>query len=125
MLSLIKSCKFINLSKAFYLIFTGFSIIILINYFTISEFSFSNVIDDQRITAGVRSSIDTGYNAVVFLLLSFYLFKNKTISKLLKIFTLPVASLALMVLLRSGSRGPIMALVIIIFIFIITTDRLK
>ena len=115
-----KSYRNIDLSKSFKWIYFCYSIIIIVNYFTVQEFSFYSNDVDQQVSSGVRNTIDTGYNAATYLLFSIFFFRSSDFSKLLKILSLPVLFCAIIILLRAGSRGPLLALIFaIIFIIVL------
>jgi O-antigen ligase len=115
-----KSYRNIDLSKSFKWIYFCYSIIIIVNYFTVQEFSFYSNDIEQQVSSGVRNTIDTGYNAVNYLLFSIFFFKSTDFPKRLKIISLPVLFCAIIILLRAGSRGPLLALIIaIIFILVL------
>lgn len=121
--SFVKSYKYIDLNKAFKWIFLGYSFIIIVNFLITPEFSLDYVADSAQISSGVRNTIDTGYFAAYYLLLSLYFIKNKVYSKLLKFGSFPIILTALVILLRSGSRGPLLALLIALSIFVIVQQK--
>lgn len=82
------------------------------NYFTVKEFSYYANDVEQQVSIGVRNSIDTGYSAANYLLFSIFLFKSKDFPKKIKIISLPVLFCAIIILLRAGSRGPLLAVLI-------------
>jgi O-antigen ligase len=115
-----KSYKNIDLSQSFKWIYFCYSIIIIVNYFTVQEFSFYSNDVDLQISSGVRNTIDTGYNAANYLLFSIFFFKSADFPKRLKILSLPVLFCAVIILLRAGSRGPLLALLIaLVFIAVL------
>jgi len=106
------SYRNIDLSKSFKWIYFCYSIIIIVNYFTVKEFSYYANDVEQQVSIGVRNSIDTGYSAANYLLFSIFLFKSKDFPKKIKIISLPVLFCAIIILLRAGSRGPLLAVLI-------------
>lgn len=121
--SFVKSYRFIDLSDAFKWIYFGFSIIVLMNFLVTPEYSLANVDELNQISSGLRNTINSGYLASHYLLMSVFFINTKAFPKVLKIASLPVILMAILILLRSGSRGPLMALVIAFFIYLILTKK--
>jgi O-antigen ligase len=111
-LAISKSYRNIDLYKSFKWIYFCYSIIILINYFTVPEFSpYSNDVEYQ-VSSGVRNTIGTGYLAAFYLLLSIFFLKSVDFHKIYKILSLPIMVCAIIILLRAGSRGPLLAVLV-------------
>lgn len=121
--SIAKSYKYIDLANAFKWIYLGFSIVILINYFTVHEFSLNTRIEDHQVAAGVRNTINTGYLAATYLLMSVFFYKKEDFPKYLKMASVPVTLLATIILLRTGSRGPLLSVFVAITLYLVLQKR--
>lgn len=114
-----KSYRDIDLSTSFKWIYLCYTIIIIVNFLSVQEFSFYANDIEQQVSSGVRNTIDTGYNAAIYLLLSVYFFRSKDFNKQLKILNLPILFCAVIILLRAGSRGPLLAVMVALILVLI------
>lgn len=104
--SIFKSFRSINFERAFRLIYVGFAIILVVNFFNFQGFTAESVNVNEQVTTGIRNSIATGYTAAIFLLLSLVFYSDINRKWLTKALFVPVLIAAIFILLRAGSRGP-------------------
>jgi hypothetical protein len=122
-IAIAKSYRDIDLSISFRWIYFTYSIIIVANYLAVPEFSFFANDIEQQVSSGVRNTISTGYNAAYYLLFSIFFFTSPYFSKPLKFLGLPVQFCAIIILLRAGSRGPLLAVLIALILFTILQKK--
>lgn len=121
-ITLIYTVKYINLNKAFYQVLSMLSFSLLISYFSIEE-----IIIDQRLgLANGLGVITTGHLATLQIILTLFSLKNKMIKNLffkaLIVFTFFVS---LRILFLSGSRGPFLNLILVLFLMNLKLKNFK
>ena len=116
-LAVAKSYTNINLNVTFKYIYIFYAVILLINYLTVQEFSIESILIQKQVGTGVRNTIATGYIAAIFILISFHYYLKTSTSNLYKIIFIPIIFIATIILLRAGSRGPLLSVFIGIILY--------
>ncbi len=124
LLSIYKSIAYIDLNKAF-------NWILILSTLTLIFTLFSNqriYIDSNLITTRPNANlalntIEFGYLGTTVAILSLYFIIKNNTSKLKKIIGILVVVLSVFVMLRAGSRGPLVALIVTIFFFLFVRSR--
>ena len=113
--SIIKSYKYIDLEKAFWWILTITALTLLISLFSNQAMFMSseqlNIRQDGNLAF---NTISYGHFGVTGILLSSYALLKKNITFIQKVFIILIILLGAFCMLRAGSRGPVMALTLII-----------
>ncbi|QDP85839.1 O-antigen ligase family protein [Chryseobacterium sp. SNU WT5] len=124
--STIKSFDHINTEKAFYFVWAGVILMLTLTLFS-NQALLTNTNNEYRVDANVAlNTISYGNYGVLGLLLSIYILINKKVNKFWKIFAILSIILCVYSVLRSGSRGPILAfLLVVLFWFFSKGKNLK
>lgn len=120
MYSIWKSFEVIDLDLLFVFLFIVSSFISIFLYFTVDEFRIANA---DRLSLAGLNSISIGYCGLMSIVLGLY---NAIIRKskfIFKIFSLMMVGVGALVLLRAGSRGPLLSLVLTFVLFLITRSK--
>lgn len=112
----------INLNKLLFQLVIFLNISILASYFNIEIIN-----TDQRLNLGEGIGVlATGYFAVMQILLTFFIINKKILkNNWYKLIILFVSIISLRILFLSGSRGPFLTLIIILFLFNLSYRNLK
>lgn len=108
-ISVVKSYTNIDLAKVFKYVFIFYAIILVINFITVQEFTVESDSIQHQVDMNLRNTIATGYIAVIFILLSLYYFYSKKTNTFYKFLLIPTIVIAVIILLRAGSRGPLLS----------------
>lgn len=116
MFALMKSYKYIDFSMLFNLSYLFLSVAIIITYFTNEAFQTASM---ERLDANFAlNTISTGHTGLSGLILSIYILFNRKLDTIKKLIVIAIAILSFFVWLRAGSRGPILACIFILAVFI-------
>lgn len=123
MYSVMKSYKMIDFKKLFTWTYVILSITIVFSYFSNETFQEAT---SQRIDANVAlNTIDTGHLGLSSIILSIYLLLNKKQSLFRKMIIVIIMILSLIIMLRAGSRGPILSMLVVFSIWILALSKKK
>jgi O-antigen ligase len=123
MISIIKSYKFIDFQLLLKLSFVFLAIAIILTFFSNSSFQEKN---EMRLDANLATgTIGTGHLGLSTMVISFFYLLNKRDDLLKKIIIYFVMILGLIVLLRAGSRGPLLSLIGLVSIFLLSISKKK
>lgn len=123
-LSIIKSYEYIDLEKSFWWILVLTSLTLIMTLFTNQLLLVGADQANSRIGANVAiSTISFGHFGTTVIILGLYTFFNRKSNFLIKIILVVLIMLGVFCMLRAGSRGPILALVIIIFIWLFSLGK--
>ena len=118
-----KSYKNINFTLVFKYILLLYSIILVINFITVQEFTLESALIQTQVSAGLRNTIATGYIAATFILISLFYYTKGINLSVYKLILIPVIIIAIIILLRAGSRGPLLSVFIGIIIYFAFRNR--
>lgn len=121
MYAVMKSYKNISFEGLLKWVYVSFSLICIITFF-------SNVAYQEATTTRLNAnlavdSIDAGHLGLSTLILSIYLLLYRRMGLLRRIFVVFVVVLSTLIMLRSGSRGPILALVGVVILWIFSVSK--
>lgn len=123
MYSVMKSYKVIDFKKLLTWIYVLFSITIVFSYFS-NELFQENVF--QRIDANMAlNTISTGHLGLSSIILSIYLLLNRKQILFKKLLIIFILILGMIIMLRAGSRGPILSLLAVMSIWILALSNRK
>jgi O-antigen ligase len=118
-ISIIKSYRYINLDKAFKWILILLVIALVISLFSNQAMLMSSDKIDVRQNANIAlNSISYGQLSTSIILLAFYGLSKKRQNLFVKVLLIFIILLSFLSLLRAGSRGPLLALVVTIYFFL-------
>lgn len=121
--STMKGFDNINTEKALYFVWLGVILMLTLTLFS-NQALLSNTDNELRIDANVAlNTISYGNYGVLGLLLSIFILINKNINKYLKTFALISIVLCVYSILRSGSRGPILAFLFVILFWFFSKGK--
>ena len=120
MYSVIKSFNAINIDVLFKWLFAVSSFITLFLYFTVDEFRIANA---DRLSLVGLNSISIGYCGLISIVLGLYNSIIRNTKLFLKILSIIIVVIGFLVLMRAGSRGPLLSLGILAVIFLATKSK--
>lgn len=119
----LKSYKHINLEKALYWIWISLSYILLTSLFANQLlFAESGIVDRQNANIAINT-ISYGHLGVMGIYISLFLLINKKTNLLFKILLVLITVIAIYSVLRAGSRGPFVGLLIVLFFWIFARGK--
>lgn len=122
MFSVMKSYRYIDFDKLFKWTIILFSITVIFSFFNNEEFQ---VAADSRIGTAAQGTIGVGHFGLTVLVLSVYMLITKRLRITHKVLVVLVMIISLLVMLRAGSKGPIMSLIGIAAIWILGASEKK
>lgn len=121
--AMIKTYNYIDLNFSLYTIFIILGIILFITLFS-NQALFLGDIDEGRKDANVAlNTISFGHLGVTTILIGLFILLNKKLSKFYNILVVIVVVLGFYSMLRSGSRGPFMALSVVILFWFLSSGK--
>lgn len=123
MYSVMKSYRVIDFKKLFTWTYILSSITIL--YVFISNQSFQEATLDRLDANAALTSISSGHLGLFVLILSFFFIIRRNPSLIKRVFIIIIGILSLIIMLRAGSRGPLLALIGIIAVWILGASKKK
>ena len=116
--STMKSYRFIDMDKALQWVYFGVILMLTLTLFS-NQALLTNTDSEYRVDGNVAlNTIAYGNYGVLGLILSIYILITKNLRKILKVVAILAAILCIYSILRSGSRGPILAfLMVVLFWF--------
>lgn len=122
--SVIVSLRYIDLRKALYLIYIGACFSLLLTLFSNQTLFVSVDQLETRVDGNIAlNTISFGHLGIMTLILSVFLLLKRNLSPIFKIIVFLVISLSLYTALRAGSRGPILALFIVLFFWMLAKSK--
>ena len=120
-LAVIRSYEYVDIRKLLYYAFTISAITSIYMFFMVDEFQIAT---EERISVGnsALGSIAVGRTGLTTVLLSAVLFKYDK-RKMYKIASAMSLFFGLVIMLRSGSRGPILSIVTIAVVYFLSLDK--
>ncbi len=121
--STLQSFDFIDTEKALYFVWAGVILMLTLTLFS-NQALLSNTDSEYRVDANVAlNTISYGNFGVTGLLLSIYILINKKVNKYFKIFAIISIVLCIYSVLRSGSRGPILAFLLVVLFWFFSKGK--
>ena len=121
--STFKSFDHIDTEKALYFVWAGVIFMLTLTLFS-NQALLSNTDTEYRVDANVAlNTISYGNFGVSGLLLSIYILINNKVNKYLKIFAIISIVLCVYSVLRSGSRGPILAFLLVVLFWFFSKGK--
>lgn len=115
MIATIKSYRVINYKLLFLILYLVSSFICCYLYFTVDEMRIAN---GDRFSLPGLNSISVGYCGLINILLSLYILVYANTKLLYKLGAAFIIVIGFLIMLRSGSRGPLLSLVFSLVIFV-------
>jgi hypothetical protein len=123
MYSVMKSYRSIDLDKQLFWTYLLFAITICVTYFTNQSFQEETT---KRLLANIAiNSIDTGHLGLTVLILSAYLLFNKHLVLFKKAGVCIIGIIGFLVMMRAGSRGPVLAMIGVVAVWILGVSKKK
>ncbi len=123
MYSVMKSYKSINFNKLLSWTYILFTFSICMTFF--SNVSFQEESMDRLNANNALNAINAGHFGLTVLLLSFYFLISKKLIIIKKIGICLIGIIALLIMFRAGSRGPILALIGVVAVWILGASKKK
>lgn len=111
-IALLRTYDRLNMEKILYICYWFSAISVILTFFR--NTSFQHIVTERLGGNAALGTIGVGHMGLTNLLLSFVIIRNRNTSLLFKIFILLCSIIAFFILLRSGSRGPTLSIIIII-----------
>lgn len=125
MFSVQKSINHINLEKAFNLILIGTITALLLSFFGNFEFSnslFSQSMEREAGNTGL-TTISYGHLGVSSIILCAFAWLKKQLNILIKASLVLIIIISFIAMIRSGSRGPLLSLILILFFWLFSQGK--
>ncbi|RKT01342.1 hypothetical protein BCF58_0561 [Chryseobacterium defluvii] len=123
LVSTIKSFKYIDLNKALHVVYISIIVILTITLFS-NQALISNTDNEYRADANVAlNTISYGNLGVMGMYMSLFMLLKEKHKLLLKIGIILVLILSVYSLLRSGSRGPILSFLVVVFFWFFSKGK--
>lgn len=123
MYSVMKSYKYINFEKLLFWSYSLLIITVIMTYF--SNTAFQELSTDRAHINKVVETITTGHIGLTTLMFTVFYFFKRNVSKTKKLFFIFIGFISFLIFLRSGSRGPVLSLIIIISFVILGLSKRK
>jgi O-antigen ligase len=119
--SIIVSYKYINLEKSFYWIFCITTLILVLSLFSNQALLFGS---DERQDANLAfNTIQFGHFGTSATILGIFTLLRVNLTKFKKLIVVIIITLGLFCMLRAGSRGPVVALIFVLFFLLFSRGK--
>lgn len=122
-IAIIKSSKYINLDKALLFTYILAAISVILSF--ISNTEFTEATDIRLGSSEALNSISTGHLGLTTFILSLYLLSQRRFGIIYKIAVIFITILSFILLMRAGSRGPLLSLMCLLAVYIFGHSKHK
>lgn len=120
-IGIVRTYMWIDLKKCLYYSYLLSSIAIIVVF--ISNPSFQEAAVERLNSNGAMGSITSGQMALTNIILGIIILKKENLNNLLKFIIIGIILLAILVMLRSGSRGPVLSLIVVSLFFLLANAK--